>query len=334
MNTNYDDEATRYQGADNEATQNEESSKAEQTNQNTTNNDEVEVKSAKKSGWKRVAVGAGSGLLVGSVATVLMGMKSADPESNDGKQEDNNHRDELSNPEWADDQIQVATTVSDDMSFGEAFATARDEIGPGGCFEWHGNVYGTYTAEEWDNMTAEQQSEWSDHFSWNHIDHSSSNVAQHSTTAQPNQTAQEQTTANADDIEVVSVNHENNANDVADNETISSNPGEVQGEDAIVSESAPEIEILGVVHDSETGVNIGGMMVDNQEVVLIDVDDDLVFDYMASDLNHNGEVDQNELVDIQGQNLTVNDLGGFANPTEDMIASNDAPDYSSDIYEG
>lgn len=339
MNTNYDDEATQYQGADNEATQYEETSTTNQTNQDAVSNDEVEVKAAKKSVWKRAAVGAGSGLLIGGVATVLMGMKSADPEPTDGKQENDNHKDELSNPEWVDDQIQVATTVNDDMSFGEAFAAARAEVGPGGCFEWHGNVYGTYTADEWNHMTAEERVDWSDHFSWNHIDHSQSNVAQHSTTAHSSHTAQAHTTASADDdIEVVSVNHDNNSNDVAQHTNHTEQPGgqtevvEVTHVEGPMGEA--EIEILGVVHDNETGANIGGMMVDNQEVILIDVDGDLAFDYMASDLNHNGEVDQNELVDIQGQNLTVNDLGGFTNPTGDMMASNDAPDYSSDIYEG
>lgn len=332
MNTNYDDEATQYQGADNEATQYEEPSTVEQTNQTTTSNDEVEVKAAKKNGWKRAAAGAASGLLIGSVTTVLLGMKSADSNNDNGKQENDNHKEELSNPEWVDDQIQVATSVNDDMSFGEAFAAARAEVGPGGCFEWHGNLYGTYTADEWNNMTAEQRAEYGDHFSWNHIDHTHSSVAQHSTTAHSTDTAQDNTATTADDdIEVVSVNHNNNANDIAQSgnhaEVVDATPVEGPAGDA-------EIEILGVVHDDETGSNIGSMMVDNQEVILIDVDGDLAFDYMASDLNHNGEVDEGELADIQGQNLTVNDLGGFADPAGDMMASNDAPDYSSDIYEG
>lgn len=329
MTTNFDDESTQYQGADNEATQYEETSTTGQTAQNAASNDEAETKAAKKSEWKHVAAGAGSGLLVGSIAPFLMGMKPADSDITDGEQESNNHKEELSNPEWVDDQVQVATSVNDDMSFGEAFAAARAETGPGGCFEWHGQVYGTYTAEEWNGMTAEQRAEWNDHFSWNHFDHSSSNVAQHSTTAQSNHTAQVETPQNADDdIEVVSVDHHEGHNDIAQNNlhTVS--------EDVTVENAEPEIEILGVVHDSETGANIGGMSVDGQDVILIDVDGDMEFDYMASDLNGNGVVDQDEVVDIQGQGLTVNDLGGFSHPTGDMLASNDAPDYTSDIYEG
>ena len=43
--------------------------------------------------------------------------------------------------------------VNDDLSFGEAFAQARAEVGPGGVFHWHGGIYNTYTAAEWNNMS-------------------------------------------------------------------------------------------------------------------------------------------------------------------------------------
>lgn len=39
------------------------------------------------------------------------------------------------------------------LSFGDAFAAAREEVGPGGVFLWHGGVYNTYTAEEWNAMS-------------------------------------------------------------------------------------------------------------------------------------------------------------------------------------
>lgn len=264
-----------------------------------------------------------------------MGMKTPDSET-EGKTESPNHKEELSHPEWVDDQVQVATTVNDDMSFGEAFAAARAEVGPSGCFEWHGNLYSTYTAEEWDGMTTEQRAEYSDHFSWNNIDHTSSNVAQHSThsnVSHHSTTAQTQTAATTDDdIEVVSVNHPENHNDLAHTE---SHQEEGQTEVIGVSQPEPEVEILGVVHDDETGTNIGGITVDGQEVALIDVDGNMVFDYMAADTNGNGKIDQDELFDIQDQGLSVNDLGGISNPTGESLASNDEPDYTTDAaYEG
>ena len=47
--------------------------------------------------------------------------------------------------------------VSDSMSFSEAFAAARAEVGPGGSFTWHGKVYGTYYKNEWDSMSSQEQ---------------------------------------------------------------------------------------------------------------------------------------------------------------------------------
>ena len=38
--------------------------------------------------------------------------------------------------------------VDDEMSFGEAFRTARAQVGSEGVFEWRGNYYSTYTKEE------------------------------------------------------------------------------------------------------------------------------------------------------------------------------------------
>jgi hypothetical protein len=44
----------------------------------------------------------------------------------------------------------IATGVNDEMSFGEAFAAARAETGPGGVFTWHGQNYHTFVAGEID----------------------------------------------------------------------------------------------------------------------------------------------------------------------------------------
>lgn len=42
-------------------------------------------------------------------------------------------------------------TISDDMSFSEAFSAAREELGAGGVFVWQGQYYNTFYAEELDD---------------------------------------------------------------------------------------------------------------------------------------------------------------------------------------
>lgn len=56
----------------------------------------------------------------------------------------------------------VATTVDDSMAFGEAFAAARAEVGPGGVFRWHGQPYNTFWQEEWADLSLTQRQEYAE----------------------------------------------------------------------------------------------------------------------------------------------------------------------------
>ena len=52
-----------------------------------------------------------------------------------------------------DMSILEVAEVKQEVSFKEAFDAARAQVGPGGIFEWRGQWYNTYTAEEWQGMT-------------------------------------------------------------------------------------------------------------------------------------------------------------------------------------
>ena len=203
-------------------------------------------------------------------------------------------------PSWAVGDIQIAEGVEDSMSFSQAFAAARAEVGPGGAFEWHGNVYGTYTADEWNAMSPTEKADYNSHFNWNNVVTSNNNGVTGSSSTGTNE------------VEVVSVLDDSPlaTETVTQIEIVDANP---QG----------EIEVLGVVHDSETGANIGGITVDGQEVFLVDVDGDLEFDIVASDLNQNGQLDEGEAFDIHGGGLTTDHLGGFTDPNDAIQASDD-----------
>ncbi|MBK8624021.1 MAG: hypothetical protein IPN86_00130 [Saprospiraceae bacterium] len=54
----------------------------------------------------------------------------------------------------------LAEGVDDSMSFGDAFKTARAEVGPGGIFEWRGNLYNTYIKSEWDAMDKSERADF------------------------------------------------------------------------------------------------------------------------------------------------------------------------------
>lgn len=56
----------------------------------------------------------------------------------------------------------VATSVDDSMTFDEAFAAARTEVGPGGVFRWHGRPYNTFWQEEWADLSLVQRQEYAE----------------------------------------------------------------------------------------------------------------------------------------------------------------------------
>lgn len=98
---------------------------------------------------RKVAIGGGIGILLGaSAAAVAQTLSSSETPDEDVEVEP------------APETVSVASNVSDGMSFGDAFAAARAELGPGGMFTWHGNSYSTYTAEEWDNMSAGERADY------------------------------------------------------------------------------------------------------------------------------------------------------------------------------
>ena len=120
---------------------------------------------SKKEGiaWKHVTLGGVSGILMGAgllyagqAAAQTLNSEEAPEEKPEEKPEEVVAPEQGETSHTLENGLQVAA-VNDDMSFGEAFAAARAEVGPGGVFHWHGGIYNTYTADEWNNMTVEQK---------------------------------------------------------------------------------------------------------------------------------------------------------------------------------
>lgn len=310
-----EDEATRFQNNYDEHTTFESTAPIdEEVVEDTPETDVDDQPDEKGSSWKRVAAGAGVGVLIGSLGTTLMGM--ANPDSTE--ESSNAHaRESLSHPEWVvDDDIAIATNVNDNMSFAQAFATARAEVGAGGCFEWHGKLYGTYYAEEWNHMSAAEKAQYGSHFSWNHIDRSGSHVAHHTHTSDDSETAEARAMDPGDDeASVVSVNHPGEG---GDDEEAGQNMAMAGDDEVDVYAVDHEVEILGVDHDYNSDADVASVAVDDgQDVILIDMDTDGQYDLAA---------------DMHDQSPDTHDFADFTAPDTDFGAS---IDYSTDdMYEG
>ena len=261
---------------------------------------------AKKGTWRKVATGMGTGILLGGVSSFLMGSTVVTPE--DGEiTGGNTTTGGGSNEEQEviigleDGDVDIATSVNDDMSFSEAFAAARAEVGGGGAFVWNGNVYSTYTAEEWDAMTDAQKEEYYDNLNWSKED----TVAEEKPEVE---------------VEIHSTTPENPVEEPM-----------AETEIQVTVDEEPVIEVLGVVHDDETGANFGVMTVDEQEIVFVDVNDDGTFDVMTADVNQDGQITEDEIAYIEDQQISVSDFEAAATDCDDYMAANDAePDYIND----
>lgn len=290
--------------------------------------------------WVHIAGSAGSGLLLGAASTMLMGAASA----NDEVAQEESANEEAGTPGATDtitvENVSFATDITDDMSFSEAFAEARHELGPGGAFEWHGNVYSTYYAEEWNGMTEAQQAEHSSHIMHAHstyhaghhdtaevvaVDDSQAHTATHDTphtTTAPDDGGDMSATAGI-------------SGDIAQNDTPNTDAAQqaddIAQPDIAAQNDGIEVEVIGITHDDATGANVVSMTVDGHDAILVDVDNNNTMDALIVDANDDGIVAENEIVDVSDQGLTIDQFGGIDNPAGDLYADNtDLPDYTND----
>ena len=112
--------------------------------------------------WTWVKIGGVSSLLLGGAGGMYASgavdriKAKIDNYNNDDNQSHIIEENEVAQQET---ELQVAY-VSEDLNFSEAFAQAREDVGAGGVFYWHGGIYSTFYEEEWNNMTAEEKQEY------------------------------------------------------------------------------------------------------------------------------------------------------------------------------
>ena len=110
-----------------------------------------------KSGVKNVIAGIAGAATGVSAAVLITSFKNPDTDTEP----------ELSMVSDAEhfngEQTPIARNINNDMSFNDAFAAARKEVGAGGIFSWHGRTYGTYYADEWQEFSDEYKQTFSNY---------------------------------------------------------------------------------------------------------------------------------------------------------------------------
>lgn len=216
-------------------------------------------------------------------------------------------------PEPEDAIVATATgvrvaQVDDNASFSQAFADARAQVGPGGVFEWHGRVYGTYYKDEWDNMTAEQKHEYQASIDYKDVISDESMAQHHNEVAQHNvhhtSYHTQETTAKPET--------ENDSQDVS-SEDVDVQVLEV-GQTDLNGDGIPE--------------NAAVLEVNGHEVLIVDIDQDGIADAAFCDVDNDGQV---EMADLSGENVAMPEQSaGDAY----MAQADNAPDYVNDANVG
>ena len=205
--------------------------------------------------------------------------------------------------------------VDDNASFSQAFADARAQVGPGGVFEWHGRVYGTYYKDEWDNMTAEQKHEYQASIDYKDVI-SDESMAQHH-----NDMAQHNVTHHESNVHHTSCHHQETTakpETVNDSQDVSSEDVDVQvlevGQTDLNGDGIPE--------------NAAVLEVNGHEVLIVDIDQDGIADAALCDVDNDGQV---EIADLSGENMAMPEQSaGDAY----MAQADNAPDYMNDANVG
>lgn len=241
----------------------------------------------KKETWKPVTIGGLTGILMG--AGSVYGAQKLISEAGDDVQSAN-----------STEGVRCVNT-NDDLSFAEAFNVARTELGPGGVFTWHGNIYNTYTAEEWQAMTENEQKEFAEEVN-PEVSPSDLDIAEIEDVA-----ADGEDVLSTEDIQT-----EQPREDVAQATTWN---------DIVQEENDVRVIGYGDVDIADgRSVTMQELEVNGQRVAIVDVDKDGDPDIAMTDLNQNHEMDEGEVIDLH--------TGEAVSFTNDDMSDND---YSADF---
>lgn len=165
--------------------------------------------------------------------------------------------------------------VNDDMSFSEAFASARKQVGAGGVFEWRGKQYGTYYKTEWDSMSQAEKDQYA------------ANVFGTSSSKSSSTPEQEQ------------LQHDIPSENLADNSQSSVSGEDVKGE---------LVGVQTVTDENGNPMTVVAAKINGHNSVFVDADVDGYVDVAAMDANADGVLEDNEIVTIAKGAMPVSAL--------------------------
>ena len=299
-----------------------------------------------ENGWQSVTIGGVTGILMGAggmYAATASGKEESTTEQvgpTTDKAEEKTEPTVNSTVEApshvAENGLKVAE-VDQNLSFGQAFHAAREAVGAGGGFHWHGGIYNTYRLEEWNAMSTEERHQFAQQ------------VRPEIRPGEEN-TGRENDMAHHDDKHDGHV--ERKSEDIHNGKNENSHKEEPQ--DPHKEEADGDVHFLGFTnvklegHDYVAGHMSARIDGEERHVYYVDLDHDPKneFDIGLYDANDDGEFSLREAFDVRNSHIKVDEFAlvssmdkvnqepaGTPNQvamnSQDTIA-NDMPDYAND----
>ena len=272
--------------------------------------------------WKSVIIGGIPGVILGTAGTAFaQEVIGTDSQAEQNEEVSNNGVNHVDPQEIG---VEMSESVNDDMSFGEAFAAAREDVGLGGVFEWHGNLYNTYSADEWEAMSDEDKQEFAN--SVYNVQGNDDNTEE-----EQGQVSSEVVANNVG--EGVGEQEPATVEATAEEEGAPAEPTNI--------EAAPEGEATGEVVDvqvhevgsvaTEEGeiLNVAVASVDGHDAAFVDVDNDGYVDGVLVDANDDGVIEENEVIETPDSEVNMSHLAMMTESQEDSVYDG-TPDYTND----
>lgn len=280
-------------------------------------NTQTPVNSApeKKSSKGKAVAAAAGGFVTGAVVGGATGVMASNGDlavSN----EEVDHQEENRIPEPEDvilannEGIRFAHVEAD--SFEDAFAQAREQVGPGGAFEYNGKIYATYYDDEWNNMSSQERADFQSRVNDVVPAHHSTPIHQ--------------------DVHVHVVEHHEIVTDHIVAESEVAHNAQLVSEEPVNN----EVRVLGVEavqNDDGSIMNVALLENGGDHALMVDVDNDGMIEVFVHDDNFDGQIQDNEVHDIADAGIHVNDLlAAQAAQEGDYLAASDdgMPDYIND----
>ena len=234
--------------------------------------------------------------------------------------------------------------VSDDMSFDEAFASARKQVGAGGVFEWRGKLYGTYYKNEWDAMSQADK----DQYAANVFGTPQAKVHNDNSQEQPQKDMAEDTDAEQNtNVQKVSDQTDNQKvvaedTDAEQNTNIQKVSDQTDNQQDMVEVGSGEggryniQQVYGatiVTDDDGNPMTMVGAKVNGHNAILCDINQDDKIDAMAIDASDDDQITEDEIIPVPQGSVLVSELGCGV-PETQPVSGTDMSDVAINPMEG